>query len=242
MKKKLCRVVPLMLITVLLLSSWTYATGKPYEIGESAQIPIVEFEDVFPDDWFYRYVLTGIRFGIIQGVSEENFRFEPERAITRAEFITMLGRLYEYGNDINGTLGEGMFYERYLEWAAEMKIIQGNENGYLMPRSFTTREQMAVIVDRFIQVFELRGCFSHNAVRPPYWYSDDDEISSWARQSIGNIFHFGIISTGLTVGDGRMFRPRENVSRADAVASLSRMANVMYEACSHPFCLVEISG
>ncbi|MCL2200398.1 MAG: S-layer homology domain-containing protein [Oscillospiraceae bacterium] len=232
MKKKLCRIVPLVLITVLLLSNWAYATGKPHEIRESAQMPIVEFEDVSPDDRFYRSVLTGIRLGIIQGVSEENFRFEPERVITRAEYISMLGRMHEYFNEPIGTPREGLFYERYLVWAVEAGIIRGNEHGDLMSHEFLTREQMIVIANRHLAAFGLWRTVVSN-----FWSSipvgmfllditmhNDTDISYWAQDSVDA---FGSIH--LLPVDNLYFRPQDIATRAEALSFITSVSRWLIE-------------
>jgi len=216
MTRKLCTVVSFLLFASLLLSGVVVATSSELEMPD----------DVFPEDSFYRAVESGLRFGLIQGVSNDIFRFEPNRTVTRAEFITMLGRLHEYGNETIGTPDESLFYERYLNWAVEKGIIHGNENGDLMPHILINREQMAVVVDRYIQVFELQEYFS-SFVQPPVWFDHWsyhlNETSYWAKQSMANIFHFGIMPGGVYE-----FGPREYVSRADAVSSVARIGNVVY--------------
>jgi len=146
MKKKLCSFVSTLLIIALLLPIVAIATNY-----QEPALPV----DVSVDDWFYPHVIHGIRYGLIHGVSKGSFLFEPNRTVTRAEFITMLGRLHEYGNETIGTPDEGLFYERYLNWAVEMRIIHGNENGDLMPYTYLNREQMAVIIYRYIELFDL---------------------------------------------------------------------------------------
>jgi hypothetical protein len=208
--------VSVLLVAALLLPCGVAAVGLELELPE----------DVSPEDSFYRSVRSGLRFGIIVGTSEDRFIFEPNRIVTRAEFITMLGRMHEYGNEIIGTPSQGLFYERYLNWAVERGIIHGNENGDLMPHILISREQMAVVVDRYIQVFELQEYFS-SFVRPPVWFDHWsyhlNETSYWAKQSMSNIFHFGIMPGGVYE-----FGPREYVSRADAVSSVVRIGNVVY--------------
>jgi len=111
-------------------------------------------EDVSPDDWFYRYVVHGLRFGLIEWVKDEGFVFELNRSVTRVEFITMFGRLHEYGNETIGTPEVGVFYKRYLAWAAELGLMHGNEHGDFMLYSYLTREQMAVIIYRYIDLLK----------------------------------------------------------------------------------------
>jgi len=153
--------------------------------------------------------------------------FEPNRNVTRAEFITMLGRLHEYGNETIGIPGVGTFYERYLEWAVELGIMHGNQYGDLMPQAYINREQMAVIVYRYITEFELWSYFSVRGFARAF--SDERDVSSWAWGPIEKLR----LSRVLRGGSGFNFRPQDNVSRAEAVATLTRIGLAVYDLI-HP--------
>ena len=182
-------------------------------------------EDVSPDDWFYGYVADGLRFGLIEGVG--GGRFEPNRSVTRAEFITMLGRLHEYGNETIGTPGEGPFYERYLDWAVELGIIHGNEHGDLMPQAFITREQMAVIVARYIGAFGLlvRPIDPDMPrIPPPEPVADHRDISEWAQGGTFTLRYIEIMR-GIRIDTVLYFKPQAHASRAEALTVLVRLHN-----------------
>jgi len=120
MNRKASKVITPLLILALLLSPiavFTSCRGSPAR----------NIEDVSPDDWFYRYVIAGLRFGIIVNESGGRFRLEPDEDVTLGEFVTMLGRLHEYGHGTIGTPADGQDYERYFEWAMEMGFIRDRE-------------------------------------------------------------------------------------------------------------------
>jgi len=202
----------------------------------SQEPPVLEMEDVTPEDWFYRYVVDGLRFGIITGVSGETFRFVPDRNVTRAEFITMLGRLHEYGHGTIGTPGEGRFYERYLEWAVEHGIIHGNQHGDLMPRSLINREQKAVVVYRYIGAFDLWDYFRHEYAMRAVMFSDLMEISNWAQVPVVRLLH-GLMVTSIDIDDvydrSFLYGPRHIISRAEALEILIRVGSAVYDLV-HP--------
>ena len=209
--KKIPKIIAVLLIITFVLPTVAFAANM---------------EDVSTRDWFYRHVAYGLRFGLIEGV--DGGRFEPDRYVTRAEFITMLGRLHEYGNETIGTPGVGAFYTRYLDWAVEMGIIQGNEHGDLMPNAYITREQMAVIVFRYIEVFELWEYFISNfsAIAMPF---QDNDISYWASVPI-ELLRIHILVSGAR---GHFFRPLDNASRAKALDTLVRICSAIYDR-KHP--------
>jgi hypothetical protein len=212
MKSKLYKIIPLMLIIAFLLPVGACA-------ADNEEVFDLNIEAVTPDDWFYEHVMMGIRFGIIQGATEEGFRFEPEQTITRSEFITMLGRMHEYGNDVIGTPGEGD--ERYLNWAVEHGILLGNGAGDLMPNALLRREQMVVIVDRYIEAFELWQKFSTLPV-VDMGPADAQDISIWARTAINRLRDITLI--GVPIDN---FYPQSEISRAEGLQILVRAGSAI---------------
>jgi len=216
----------IVLVTTLLLTIGVFATACSDDLNsrDSKKAQIV-FVDVSQDDWFHRYVTLGLRFGIIKGVSDNgSLRFEPNRSVTRAEFITMLGRLHEYGNETIGTPDEGAFYERYLDWAVQMGIIHGNEYGDLMPKAFVTREQMAVIVVRYINVFQLWRYVRYEGITTTGTFHDYNEMSFWASGAIESL-RTNLLAFG---SHENYFRPRDETTRAETLAILATIALRLY--------------
>ena len=225
--RKFGNVTVILLVTTLLLTSGVFATACSDDLNprESQRADVV-FDDVSQDDWFHRYVSLGLRFGIIQGVSDNgSLRFEPNRSVTRAEFITMLGRLHEYGNETIGTPGEGTFFERYLDWAVKNELIHGNEHGDLMPESFVTREQMVVIVHRYIMSFELHYYFLHELMLPAEPLTGN--ISDWALSSVE------YYRVNIRVSGSWYFRHKDFATRAETVEIFARICSAVYDQ-RHP--------
>jgi len=224
MNRKISKVITALLVLTFLL--------LPLEVSAEsveAEPPAIEMEDVSPDDWFYRYVVDGLRFGIITGVSGDTFRFVPDRYVTRGEFITMLGRLHEYGHGAIGVPGDGPFYQRYLEWAVEMGIVHGNQYGDLMPYVLINREQKAVIVYRYIDAFDLWDYFFHEYGFFGISFQDYWEISEWAQRPVLRL-RYQLLVTRREV---RVFGPRDYISRAEALQILIRVCSALYDLV-HP--------
>ena len=221
MKKKRQKAISVLLVLALLMP----IAGGP--VRSTAQ-EVPDMRDVSSGDWFYRYVVDSFPYGLTVGTRTDEFRFEPNRPITRAEFVTMLGRLYEYGEDNTIAIpADDTFYGRYLAWAAGHNMISGDGSGNLMPHTPVTREQMAVIIDRYIRIFELREAFTFEV--PGSWHSPADHgtISEWARSAVLHIRNYRLLSGNF--GEWWYFRPQETTSRAEALAIFVRMCRVIYE-------------
>ena len=196
----------------------------------SRNLTIDDIEDVSPDDWFYRYVVAGIRFGIIRGERGEGFRFEPDENITLGEFVTMLGRLHEYGHGTIGTPGEGPDHERYYIWAKEEGIILDHPDWEdLTPYTLINREQKAVIVFLYIDAFELRDYFAnnYNIQMLPFW--DHNKMSPWSR---GIAMRLSVMVI-MGARDEQYFRPCHPVSHAEALRITIRITSAIYDLV-HP--------
>ncbi|MCL2368471.1 MAG: S-layer homology domain-containing protein [Oscillospiraceae bacterium] len=222
MIRKLYKSIAILLILALLLPS---AGGLSY----SPRVDVPAMQDVSPDDWFYPYVVRSFDFGLVTGTSAGEFRFEPHRNVTRAEFITMLGRLHEHWEDNTIDIpADGTFYGRYLAWAVEHGIMHGNQHGDLMPYALITREQMAVIVYRYIDVFALQG-YWENASPDGSVPADYEDISDWARHEVLQVLYRYGLMRGTSPNGSVVFRPQANSSRAEALTVLVRLGNVIYE-------------
>lgn len=53
----------------------------------------VKFTDVYEDRWSYEYINKLASMGIINGY--ENNEFRPQNAISRAEIVTLLQRIFD---------------------------------------------------------------------------------------------------------------------------------------------------
>jgi len=109
------------------------------------------FTDVSESDWFYYYVQSAVENGLLNGVG--NGEFAPNASATRGMFITVLWRLAGVPNgysensftDVNGG-----WYSDAVDWAVENGVVNGVGNGYFAPNSEITREQMGIILYRYV--------------------------------------------------------------------------------------------
>jgi len=222
---KVSKAISPLLALILLLSIIAACTNDEEASDVIYETLIIQMEDVSPDDWFYRYVVAGLRFGLITAESGESFRFEPDRDVTQGEFITMLGRLHEYGHGVIGAHGEDVtYYERYVAWALEMGIVHRYRYWELMPDSPINREQKVVMLYQYLNIFDLWDYvrFEHGTLTEAF--RDYSEISYWARRPV-EIFRSDFM---IFRRDG-YFEPYTAVTRAEALAMMTQIGNALYD-------------
>ena len=168
---------------------------------------------------------TSIKFladrGIINGMSDTEFA--PNNNITRAEFITLLAKLdninenkYKAENftDVPGNA----WFNPYVDWASKTGITSGTSNATFAPNDNITREQMAVMIERFCEYKQ----FSLNNSKDKINFLDNDNISSYAKDSVLKVQQAGIIN-GRTNGN---FAPKDNATRAEAAQIIYTMLTI----------------
>ena len=185
-------------------------------ITPSVSLPFV---DVAATDWFYNSVKYVYENGLFKGVTETTF--EPDTAITRGMFVTVLGRkagvidgaaVTEYA-DVAGD----EYYAAHIKWATENGIVNGYGDGAFGPNDIITREQMATIILRY-NTFLGRGPAGAWAVELPF--ADVAEISEYAVDGVMYCYKDGI----MTGKNDNMFDPQGKATRAEVATVLERIS------------------
>lgn len=164
--------------------------------------PLV-FKDVDKNHWAYSYISEIKEKNIING--NENGCFNPDKNITRAEFVKILvlsaGYLLSEGDNVFCDVAPEAWYFKYVMTAYENGIIRGNENNEFCPNAFITREDMCVMLYRLTA--ESKAVDSTS-------YSDNDSISEYALNAIAYLSEKGIVN-GFS---DNSFKPKDNATRA----------------------------
>lgn len=174
---------------------------------------LTRFSDIGADHWALNAIAHSVARGYFKGEGEG--RFAPNRAITRAEFVTILGR--KAGIAPSGAsaafkdVNVGAYYAPYVAWAESKGIVKGTGNGKFEPNRTITREEMAVILDKFLGD-QNKTYSSTNKAQ----FNDGTTISSWAKGSVEKMANLGFLSG---VGNGN-FVPKGSFTRAQAAQVL----------------------
>ena len=139
------------------------------------------FYDDTNDHWGRVAIEATTNLGLFNGVSERTFG--PEIAMTRAMAVAVIGRLE--GANVEGLksglkdVKEDSYYDGYLAWAIENKIVTDVKDGNFRPNDEITREEIANYIANLIDYrkFEINTILDID-------FSDVKELSVESRQAI----------------------------------------------------------
>lgn len=161
--------------------------------------------------WMDPYLDQMVSWGIMRG--DINGNLEPERNITRAEFVSMVNRAYGYTevgpNPYQDVVTTDWFYEDICI-ARNVGYFSGMSNTVAAPRDPLTREQAAMLIGKNMM---LQG-----GTGETLGFNDSRQFSDWSRHMIEAVAKEGVIS-GYTDGS---FRPQQNVTRGEVAVMLSK--------------------
>lgn len=181
-----------------------------------------DFVDTDATAW-YAHAVTFVSenhymVGYGNGVAE----FGIGKTLTRAELASILANYKNANigsNAINKTglsdVQDGKWYTGVCNWAVKEKLIVGYADGTFRPNAPITREEIAVILCRFVdgetgQEEKLKN------------FADRFGISDWAWNSLGWATYHGVIS-GIQESNGLYLRPLNKVTREQMAAILERL-------------------
>ena len=150
-------------------------------------------------------------------IGVETGLFAPEAQMTRAMFVTVLGRLYgidpsDYIEVVFDDVVPGSYYAPYLQWAFQNGIVKGVSANLFEPDRPVTREETAVMLHRAHMVTEN----DTTGIIPVFM--DSESISDWASDSVGFVQSAGIMEGR----PGNYFNPIEAAKRSEVAAILRR--------------------
>lgn len=184
----------------------------------SAQALYMPYSDVAEDHWAYQDISYTSQWGFFSG--DENNHFNPDKTLTRAEFIMVLARignvqLSRYaGNDFTD-VPEDAWYAQAANWGVRRGIISGTGDGKFDPNGIVTREQAATMSYLFLKSI---GVF-YGTANGHVPYTDVESISPWALEAVKAMY----TSKLLTGRADNTFDPQANMSRAEAAALARRV-------------------
>lgn len=159
--------------------------------------------------------------GIINGMNDNTFA--PNNNITRAEFITLLAKMdniniNKYKADNFTDVPSDAWFNPYVDWASKNGITSGTSETTFAPNDNITREQMAVMIERFANY---KG-FKLDNNKDQINFTDNANISSYAISSVSKVQQAGIIN-GRPDGS---FAPKSNATRGESAQMIYTMLTI----------------
>ena len=188
--------------------------------SQAAQV--TDFQDVKLTAWYYQAVDYATREGLFAGTSATTF--SPELGMTRAMFVTALGRMAgQTGKSGMAScftdVDPDTWYGPSVEWAAEQQIVSGVENNRFAPDEPITREQLAVMLMKYVRNVGGEISFSVSMLNR---FTDSDKVSSFAREAMAWAVSHGILSGA----DGKLL-PQGTATRAQAAQMLMNAKDLL---------------
>ena len=106
-----------------------------------------------------------------------------------------------------------------IEWAAVNGLVTGIGGGRFNPDAPITREQMAVVLNAYINFigYDIKLIVGNGS------FQDENEVSEWAKEAVENIRSAGII------GDlpSSLYEPQGHSNRIEAAQVFIRLIEVL---------------
>ncbi len=197
--------------------------GKAYAILPTlpATLAVIdnarEFADLKADAWYEEAIDFASGRELVNGIG--NNLFAPNDNMTRGMLVTVLYRLEgepEITADHSFTdVKKGAWYEKAVAWANAAGIVQGVGDNRFAPDDNITREEMAVIFQRYAKTIAMDSAADGSLDA----YTDAAQISDWAtdgmRWAVGQQIITGDTATTLNPGG--------SATRAEVVTMLQRL-------------------
>lgn len=175
------------------------------------------FADLDGFDWAKDAVYALKARGIVNGVSQKSF--EPQRSITREEFVKMLVVSLNLNTNANAAFDDvkaDMWYTPYIGAAIKNNLTNGISDTLFGIGTQISRQDCAVFIYRALKD-------KLNIGESQLLFDDSSDIADYAKDAVQCLTNNGII-----MGDNNKFMPNGNASRAEVCVMLYRLIDRGY--------------
>ncbi len=175
-------------------------------------LPFALAESDIDNHWSKEYIIYLDEEGVINP-SASTGNYEPDREVTRAEFMRYINRAFHFTETATITYDdvpkESWYYET-VQIATRYGYISGIDENTMAPLEMINREQVAIILGRLMKADP--GDVSPSSLP----FTDNAKISDWSAGYIKNALDSGILS-GYTDGT---FQPQRVITRGETAKIL----------------------
>ncbi len=167
--------------------------------------------------WAREAISQWMANGVATGYPDGSFK--PDGSITRAEFATLINKVFGFSGASGqpfGDVKEGAWYQSALSAARSAGYYEGSDGNKALPLAAISRQDAAAMLAR---VFQLEP---NDSASGGLAFIDAAQISGYARQAVQSL-------AGMLSGypDGS-FRPSGAMTRAEAVTLLNKLVAGYY--------------
>ncbi|NJJ41699.1 S-layer homology domain-containing protein [Paenibacillus apii] len=163
--------------------------------------------------WAEEEIKEWIGNGLISGYADGTF--QPDKVITRAEFISLANKAFGFSHKSDQTfkdVPQGKWFYNDVSKAKFTGYISGFGDGTFRPDQPVTREESAKIFYQLMQLEE------GTVTRDTEAFQDEQQMSAWSKPYIK-----AVVSKGYLKGyPDKSFRPQKPITRAEAVVVLDQ--------------------
>ena len=175
---------------------------------------VVNSNTDFSGHWAKSYIIDGMNNGWIDTTNV----FNPERFITRAEFIKIVNRAFDItqiGQENFSDVDPGDWFYDEVRIATNAGYINGRGNGIFAPYDPITRQEAAKIIGYLTNKIDYKFTYLST-------FNDGNLVQDWAKPYVE-----GVLKAGYMNGyaEDNTLKPSNNIRRAEAITILSRIFN-----------------
>lgn len=165
--------------------------------------------------------------GVINGKAPG--QYDPQGKLTRAEFVQMLVNYFDISDPAAVSkftdVKEGSWYYRTVASAEKLGIVQGKTDGTFGMHDVLSRQDMATLLYRTLQV---TGHTLQSSEPPVSAYTDEAVISEYAKTAVESLKQAKVLVTD----SGGSYRPASSVNRAEAAILVFNLLKIMNQGLS----------
>lgn len=213
MKKK-------MFMSALALAVATSALVQTVQVDAATS----SFKDVPTTHYAHQEIISLVDRGVIKGFTDGTFK--PTKQVTRAEFAAFVARALELptaSSNFKDVPKSAALYDG-VSRANKAGLIKGFSNGTFKPNTPVNRQDMAVMLDRALQ---MKGAYTKTKALT---FADKASVGSYAKTSVERMVYYNIMGAYSP----NRFEANMIGNRAETVISIYNMLEVRNDVVIKP--------
>ncbi|MBQ8588575.1 MAG: S-layer homology domain-containing protein [Clostridia bacterium] len=187
------------------------------------------FRDVEQGDWYYIPVQALVQRGLFAGkgdMVEGVGTFAPNDTMTKAEFVTVVARMFCDEDEINCYLSnDSIWWDKYYNTCVAMGIFNKHEIPYTSMEQCMTREEMSLVAERAVRKIEGNSKVTYDMDKASSVIPDFDQVSNHLKSYVVQAYADGLL---CGTDDAGSFAPKSTLTRAEAATVLYRIVESNY--------------